>query len=850
MGYDILSIKEDMSDREQSMLVDFFRDDTQYGEKLYDVVYSIVHGTYKAPKNDKSETTEEEKEEIVYNIPKDTITNALTIEPIESKEETFEYEHDDDTKSDWEYNKEDISKKGSGTEILNPGLIIIPDKVITNVKYLENIKGITHVISHNNAKINPPRITWQYVQFWLDYIDEEDPKFEVIDEDIKNNEGPTYDYLMEHPPNDRILTVLEKVVDQLRHPMLTQMDATKHGKTRYTQYRNDILRIFKTQCPDYYKQQALDKKDNNFIKTCILFKSNTDDTNFDVFELMITIQDIVDRIFYDFDRFGIDSSHQILGNRENMDDKKYKEWSDILQKRNHFASKLNKNEYDALNHTLSDIKNASKHSFFPKLLQQNEKIEDNVVDFQKISLSFVLFIKAFMSETGNCLEKGNHIWEKSKLQHLKKRGKERIIDSLKMLKTETWKELKKEIKNLKIDDLDCEFHNDNMPLQFDLCIIPKKASSKEKQQQYKQYGLEKNPHTEFDIESDSFQMPTDRKSIYVLYGQMITLFNKILSKERPEQEKKGKKSKKAVVPPRNDDRYIVVIDQIVNKMYMFPPRIENGPDGNLISHKKRIFRDKDKKKKDEKENKESDKKEDEQPKNDKVRNKFSLISYEHNDLTNFYLTSQCVIPSIVKNEYFGAKDLEFVLSAHFHKQRQWHRHPKLRLYQYVNGGALRFLHYNGHTQKGYKYEQDLIDLWPKYFKNASNGINDKFIAQCDIFDGVMDLYKCDAEFFRWDNAVKRCIFDKFLFIETLQKQKYSKSDYMTLRKQIQSKIGQEKMKEMLKVIKVDSNLKILFDALLTDKDQQIEDALRNLTDKYGEKWKSVKTDIINQLNAK
>merc|ERR1712228_707123 len=62
--YDILSIKEDMSDREQSMLVDFFRDDTQYGEELYDVVYSIVHGKYKAPKDEKSETTKEEKDSL------------------------------------------------------------------------------------------------------------------------------------------------------------------------------------------------------------------------------------------------------------------------------------------------------------------------------------------------------------------------------------------------------------------------------------------------------------------------------------------------------------------------------------------------------------------------------------------------------------------------------------------------------------------------------------------------------------------------------------------------------------------------------------------------------------------
>merc|ERR1712228_1034665 len=109
---------------------------------------------------------------------------------------------------------------------------------------------------------------------------------------------------MEHPPNDRILVVLEKIVDQLRHPMLKNFDSINYEKRKkYNQYKTDIGKYFKEQCPNYYKRQALDKEDNNLIKTCILFESNTDEAFFEKFELMITIQDIVDRIFYDFDRF-------------------------------------------------------------------------------------------------------------------------------------------------------------------------------------------------------------------------------------------------------------------------------------------------------------------------------------------------------------------------------------------------------------------------------------------------------------------------------------------------------------------------------------------------------------------
>merc|ERR1712176_731433 len=128
-----------------------------------------------------------------------------------------------------------------------------------------------------------------------------------------------------------------------------------------------------------------------------------------------------------------------------------------------------------------------------------------------------------------------HVRKKPKLKHLRKRDRP-FLDTLKTIKTASWK---KDWKNVKIDDLDCDFHNLNMPLQFDLCIIPRSNSEK--------YGLESNKFTDFEIESDNFKIPTDRKSIWELYGKMVMLFVKVMKKESLKKEaiKKAQKEKES-----------------------------------------------------------------------------------------------------------------------------------------------------------------------------------------------------------------------------------------------------------------------------------------------------------------
>lgn len=48
----------------------------------------------------------------------------------------------------------------------------------------------------------------------------------------------------------------------------------------------------------------------------------------------------------------------------------------------------------------------------------------------------------------------------------------------------------------------------------------------------------------------------------------------------------------------------------------------------------------------------------------------------------------------------------------------------------------------------------MVEQWPRYFKNGG-GVTRKQIRELQVFDAVLDLYKCDPNFLRWDCAVKR-----------------------------------------------------------------------------------------------
>eukprot|EP01083_Nonionella_stella_P143841 447861_1 len=139
--------------------------------------------------------------------------------PVTTKQQDVEFkEEKKDSETQWKHNKQ--KENANGTVILNAGLIMIPDEVICDPQYLENIRGITYVLKYNNCIIQEPRqprLPYSFVQFCENYLTDEPPTYASIASDIDKNEGPTYDYLylMENPPFDRIFPVLEKVVGSL-----------------------------------------------------------------------------------------------------------------------------------------------------------------------------------------------------------------------------------------------------------------------------------------------------------------------------------------------------------------------------------------------------------------------------------------------------------------------------------------------------------------------------------------------------------------------------------------------------------------------------------------------------------
>eukprot|EP01084_Bolivina_argentea_P316211 548063_1 len=395
--HDLESIKEDISDREQSMLVDFFRDECEGGEIIYDILFDILtddkygfqQKQYHFPDIYVKPANIIQKQDIFIYIDNETL--HLVFGYIHQLEQLFSRRNSDyhfmphslihicivfyfktwNTNDNF-YMFDDIKIEiisvplpspsppelddDTGTVILNPGLVIIPDEILINNEYLENIDGITKILEYEYSQ---RRLSRSYIDFWNEFLEEERPTFKVIADDIHYNEGIFYDYLMEHPPNDRILPVVEKIVNQLQHPIL---DSTQICD-------KDVTEFFKNELPDFWKGDISYR--NNLIETCILMDKNSNN----IFELFINIIDIYDRILFykpKWKPFNITQSKSYNKNEE----------------KHHFASKLCEKGCILLNNTLNCLKDKNKNSFFPKLENINNniiKINDSLRNYQLIS---------------------------------------------------------------------------------------------------------------------------------------------------------------------------------------------------------------------------------------------------------------------------------------------------------------------------------------------------------------------------------------------------------------------------------------------------------------------------------
>eukprot|EP00484_Ammonia_sp_Unknown_P016446 CAMPEP_0197033182 /NCGR_PEP_ID=MMETSP1384-20130603/11658_1 /TAXON_ID=29189 /ORGANISM="Ammonia sp." /LENGTH=878 /DNA_ID=CAMNT_0042462957 /DNA_START=300 /DNA_END=2936 /DNA_ORIENTATION=+ len=830
--HDLRSIREDVEDRDQSLFVDFFEENCTLKDKLFDIVVSILDDKDKEPPKPKPATPPPPKKQPTPPPKEPTPPPKQKPEPEPAPEAvsrsgdkrmgpTFLHEfqqrypnlnitgyvaaHDDQ----WQ-----------GTVILNAALIKIPDEVIINEKYLEDVQGITYILEYNNIVVRPPSLPLSYIEFWHEYVREEHPQFTSIRKDIRHNEGAVYDYLMENPPNDRILPVLEKVVDQLRYPVL---ESKKKRKARKDGYEKETELFFHKNMPDWYQQEMAAASDSvairpfretELFKTCVLFMKNTEEVNFNIFELFPVVVDIYDRILYKPERYGLPAEikkpYQVTG----IDNKR--ETKTHLRSIHHFGAELEFDDWRFMNTALVRFKerDPQKRSFFAKLVSENElkeqedqKIADSLGEFQNISLSFLMFVKAFMCETGNGLETGYHVYK------VPKGGKKNHIYKADI---ETILRQKKKLNMDKVTEEHITFHNENFPLQVDLVVIPKNAGNTE---EYKDYAFDiaqssmkyepEGAYKTFVKPLKSQMFTTGISGAQDLYALMVETFRAMVFHTQnlkipdPTDEQSNMPqqiaSSGAKKTQRRDDRYVMVIDRVSMKLYFYPPHIYQGTENDTIVHRKVIAKDLTSARRAEDDGKEeqnadpqqqansaaTDKdsteanavKPDEEEKKDEnvikdvpVRNRYSYIPHEYNDLTNWYLTSRCLVPSKGKlsgdanRNCYGVRDFAFVLSAHFHKQRQWHRHPKLRIYQYFNGGGMRFMHVacdrQQHKAKDdivYKYDQDMTEIWKAYFSDHSKSLQATDIDRYKVFDAIFDLYQCDAQFFQWDNAVKRSV---------------------------------------------------------------------------------------------
>merc|ERR1719361_2579900 len=103
--------------------------------------------------------------------------------------------------------------------------------------------------------------------------------------------------------------------------------------------------------------------------------------------------------------------------------------------------------------------------------KDEKEIDDHLMAFQSVSCSFLLFVKAFICDSGNKLELRGH--QKKTKKKASKKAKAAITKSLLKFKEEAKNKKGKKDGKVTITGDDIEFHNLNFPLQFDFVVIPK-----------------------------------------------------------------------------------------------------------------------------------------------------------------------------------------------------------------------------------------------------------------------------------------------------------------------------------------------------------------------------------------
>ena len=764
-SFDYLAIKLDISDSDptQSSLYDFIKDELK-DTKIFEIIKSVCDPSYSLSLTQQitkdTNTTTNKQQSHSQNTTKPTQDDQQNQDQIQQQQKHLN--SDEEHKNDINTNYNTSVPTPIGIGIVDGSLVSIPETIKDS--WYESVDGITEILKYNKKLIdkqfsNYGNIFWD---FWDEFVDDYGQTYEQIYNDLQyGTGGQTVVCMNEHPPSERAKPILERIVFELKRPYLASNDTEISSSTKnMKKYKPGIIQFYQKHLPIYYD----DFVDDTIINSSLLCKLNQNDSKLiDMqFELFTILIDIWDRL------------NIINNDNGNYDDIKKVISSSDKYGKSHYAKNLNKVDADNLCQAVMKIKSDNDgNGIFKSLnyIKDKEKIND-FKQYQLITMGFIKFIKGFIYQTDDDLHRYNHVPYRNKKK--KKKGNEKEKNIL-------------------------DFNNNNFPLQFDLVILSQTdANIKDKKYFLDDFvqdeGIDKQLF-HVGIEEIDITIKDENRFIEQVKNKILKAFRYILQsqmKDKMKQKattKKRKKKKNKDREKKRDDRYIVVIDKRTNdnnktlKLYLYPPYILNKSKNGekvMIKHRKKINTinnesdddDDDKEKEEEeaaskveeqakngnkKEEKEEEKKEQsvkEEVDGELKENRFSLIGYECNELTNFYLTSKCLIPSSIMRDdndmrLYGVDEFEFVFSAHFHAQKSWYPHPKLKMYQYFNGGGLRF------------FENDIVHLWMKYFMEHKQD-KDKCLSMEDIkgfklFDDILNLKKCDEIYRKWYYGIYRSI---------------------------------------------------------------------------------------------
>eukprot|EP01084_Bolivina_argentea_P252880 424617_1 len=189
--------------------------------KIYQIIKSVVDPSYNISTNNKPK--DEEKTTLIENKQ-----NDINIKEQPSQPQLL-------------ITNADIDKIRTNhrlsLQIVDGSLVDIPDNI--PYKYYENIDGITYLLNHNKELIDNQDYNHMFWSFWEEFINDE-PTFSNISNDLQNKEGQIIICINDHPPSERALPILERIVYELQLKRL-KSNNKKIKKSKIDSYKQNAI---------------------------------------------------------------------------------------------------------------------------------------------------------------------------------------------------------------------------------------------------------------------------------------------------------------------------------------------------------------------------------------------------------------------------------------------------------------------------------------------------------------------------------------------------------------------------------------------------------------------------------